>query len=614
MRRSSLVYAAFLVPAVLLVLGLVAYPLIYSFVISMHSGSTFNIENSEYVGFANYKAFFADPNALLYTRNSFIRGFGGVIPSYIIGFLAALALNRATRGMRGLQVVVLLPFVISGPIAINTWKLVFDPITGVPAALGLDWGNLFANEQTVWPTLLFMNAWGSFQFYSILLLAGLQRIPTEQYEAVEVDGGGRLAKFRNVTMPALLPISAAICVFHFMGSFQEFNLIYLATGGGPLNATQTLATYAYQLGFGGGFSVGLAAATTFIAAVIMALTIGIMGLVGWLVIRAVGVARVKARVTAVASKAGDSFDLLLAPVTRRRAFGSAKLRPKRNRVIPVAALAFAIFSSIPTLYLLSQSFDGRPPGPGTARIFPAEFTLDNWISVLTSDAIWRGTATAPALIRNFGNSVLLVIVVTTGSVLVASLGGYALARWRGSVGRLVVNGFSGLLLFVQMIPGMILIFPLYLMAAKFGLLNPAGLMIILIAGGLPMALLYFRVYFAGSSREIEEAAAIDGAGALRTFFTIVVPNAASAIAAIAAFSLIGTWNEFLLSLTLVQDPASRTFPPAIAQFMRGNEFMQNTPPGGIAVLLLIPIIISAVLLALMLKQFTTAMAGGGTKG
>lgn len=613
-------YVLFLVPAIVMVVGLVAYPLVNSFSISLHSGSTFNIDGAKFVGLDNYVHFFTDPAAGQITLNSFIRGIGGVLPSYVLGFFAALALNRATRGIGAIQVIVLIPFVISGPVAIGAWKLMLDPMTGIPAAMGLEISNLFSNEQLVWPTLLLMNMWGSFQFYTILLLAGLQRVPQELYEAAAVDGAGRWGRFRNVTLPALVPISAAVCLLHFMASFQDFTLVYIATGGGPLNATQTLATYSYQVGFAGGHNVGYASAITFISALYMVIAIVIAVLAGWASLRLVGLSRSRRLSRLLERSASSTHTGPIAAFTGRSRRTQPAREPVRKRArkrvgrrrlaIPTAALILALFSSIPTLFLLSRSLDAKAPGPGSTSVLPQEPTLGNWIDVLTNPTVWSGTATAPALVQNLLNSLIVVVAVTAMSITLAAFAGYALARWRS----IVSNVFTGLLIVTQMIPVIILIFPLYVMAAQFHLLNTAGQILATSTMFLPMAILFFRVYFAGMSREAEEAAAIDGAGPVRTFLTIVLPNASTAIGAMVAFALINSWNEFLFALTLVVDPAQRTFPPAINQFTTGFEFMSQTGPGGQAVYLLIPVAISAALIALTVKQFTTAVAGGGSKG
>ena len=170
---------------------------------------------------------------------------------------------------------------------------------------------------------------------------------------------------------------------------------------------------------------------------------------------------------------------------------------------------------------------------------------------------------------------------------------------------------------MQCVPPVILVFPLYMLLAQIGMLNTlTGLTLASAALSLPTAIIFFRVFFHALPREWEEAASIDGAGPLRTFWRIIVPNTRSAFGAMGAFTLIGTWNEYLLAATLVSDASRRTFPPALQQFA-ATAFQyadKDLTPGVQAVYLLIPVLTSALLLSLTLRHFTAAVQGGGTKG
>lgn len=607
-RHRRTVYTLFLIPSLIMVIALIAYPVVTAFINSMESGNTFNEATTHFVGFDNYAKFFADPAAFQIIVNSFIRAFGGVVPSYILGLVAALALNRVVRGRGVVQVLVLLPFVISGAVSIATWKLVFDPLTGIMPALGLGGVDLFTNTTWVWPTLLFMNAWGSFQFYSIIFLATLQRIPPELHEAAQVDGAGGFQRFRAVTMPALAGVSAAVCALHFLGSFQEFNLVYIATGGGPLNATQTMATYSYMVGFGGSYDLGYASAITYISAAMMALTLGIAVLIYLVIVRSrarLHVAKMR-RWLAMAA----AYTPSRTPSRRRSRSGARAPRWVRPVGRWIGVLVLILFSSFPVIFLLSRSFDAQAPEGGGIRLFPAQFTFQHWIDAFSSSALFVGTSSSPPLIQNLLNSVIVLVCVTAIALVVSLFGGYGLAR----VGARRGGVAAAVLLATQLIPSIILVFPIYIMAANFKLLNQAGLIIAVSIMFVPMATLFFQAYFRDIGPELEEAAAIDGAGPVRTFLSVIVPQARSAIGAMVAFMLISAWNEYMFALTLIIDANQQTFPPALANFTASYQFQSEAGPGGQAVYLLIPIILSAILLSFTLKSFTNAVAGGGTKG
>lgn len=606
-------YILFLVPSLVLVGGLMLYPIYSGIVISFHRSSTFSAAGAPFVGWHNYQLFFDNPSFGSLILHSYIRAIGGVVPSFLLGLGAALILNRRRRMGRGLQIATLLPFVMSAPVSIFMWLLLISPQYGIPQALGIQTGSLMVNTTTVWPTLLFINAWASYPLYTIVILAALQRIPQELHEAAAADGAGPLRRFWHITLPGIGVVALAVCTFHFMASFQDIALVFIATGGGPLNATQTVASLAYQTVFGAGFNMGYGAALSMISLALMFVTVAVAAGVGWLLWR--GYHRSKVwRLAAIGRRAAAA-----PPSTARllvRGFRPRRHLPDRwRRLIETAgACLVALFAIFPILFVVAQAFDGSPPGSGTVRLWPDQPTLRNfWTVVSDPDLYSSQSISKPPLAENLLNSIIVTASVTVIVLVLGSLAGYALARWTGWASRSISVGY----LIVQFVPAVILVFPLYSLLAKIGLLNSlTGLSLATAALSLPTAIIFFRVFFHALPREWEEAAAIDGAGPLRTFLRIITPNTRSAFGAMGAFTLIGTWNEFLIATTLVSDSSRRTFPPALQQFA-ATAFQyadKDLTPGVQAVYLLIPILSSALLLSLTLRHFTAAVQGGGTKG
>jgi ABC-type glycerol-3-phosphate transport system permease component len=280
----------------------------------------------------------------------------------------------------------------------------------------------------------------------------------------------------------------------------------------------------------------------------------------------------------------------------------------------VLAGLLGLFALVPILFVLVQSIDGSPPGSDAARLWPRQPTLHNFVAVFGNRDFYHSTSTTrPALALNFFNSLVVSVTVTVIVLVTGSLAGYALARWRGWTPNITTS----LLIVVQFVPQVILVFPLYGILARAHLLNSrTGLILATAAVSLPVAVLFFRVFFQGMSKDLEEAAKLDGAGSLRIFARIVAPNARPAFGAMGAFTLIGTWNEFVLALTLIQDPSRRTFPPALQQFtqLAFNYADAKNTPGVQAVYLLIPIATSVLLLSFTVRHFTAAVQGGGVKG
>lgn len=600
-RRQALPYIALLLPAAVLLAGLLLYPIVSSVLTSFTAANTHH-----FVGLDNYRRFFHDPQNTAIIGHTFIRGVGGVVPSYLIGLVAAVALHQRIRARTTLRVLVLVPFVISAPVGLNMWRLLLDPQTGVPVALGWHIGDLFANQSLVWPTLLAINAWASFQFYTIILLAALGRVPEELYEAAHSDGAGRWQRFRYVTMPGIAAVSGFAAIVHFMASFQEFNLVYITTGGGPLNATQTLATFAYARAFSD-YDSGYATTITTISMLVMMATLG------------VGFALVKAIVPAVRKLRRTGLWPHL-PERRRRPAAPRVRQPRRsgagrrdNPVLPyVGTVVVLLVSVLPILFILSRALDATPGGTQAVALIPRHWSLSNFQKVLSDPALWStNNLVVPPLAMNFVYSIAVALATTVLVLVVGMLGGYALSRWRSRWTR----AFLAVLVLLQLVPVIVLVFPLYDLLSRIHLLGSlAGLVLATSTIFLPLCTLLFKVFFDGIPRDIEESAAIDGAGTLRIFTQIVRPLSRPVMGAVAAYTLINTWNEYLLATTLISDPNKRTFPAALQQYMSSFSFKAQTTPGMQAVYLLIPIAAAIVLLALTQRHLSTAYQGGSLKG
>lgn len=107
----------------------------------------------------------------------------------------------------------------------------------------------FSNPDLALLTVIFINIWAGYPFFMVSLLAGLQGIPADLFEAAQVDGAGGVSRFFHITVPQLMPIIVAMAMLDFIWNMQQFPIVWLATGGGPLNATETIATYTYKLAF-----------------------------------------------------------------------------------------------------------------------------------------------------------------------------------------------------------------------------------------------------------------------------------------------------------------------------------------------------------------------------
>jgi multiple sugar transport system permease protein len=175
-----------------------------------------------------------------------------------LGLWLALLLNRNFKGKALTRAFILLPFIIPTVLSTFAWKWMFDPTFSV-----INW-TLFRlgliSSRINWlgdPTLamisvIIVNIWRGVPFYAISLLAGLQTINPELQDAAAIDGARPWQRFWYVTWPLLLPVTMVVVLFSVIQTFADFQLVYVLTGGGPANATQLFATYAYQVGVGTG--------------------------------------------------------------------------------------------------------------------------------------------------------------------------------------------------------------------------------------------------------------------------------------------------------------------------------------------------------------------------
>jgi ABC-type sugar transport system permease subunit len=277
-RRLGYVLVA---PVVILLLAVTAYPLAYNLWNSFHAVNL-SIAGSghPFAGVKNYTKMFGSSEWV----SALGRTAGFTAVSVLIETVAALALalmlHRHFRGRGFLRAAILVPWAVPTVVSATLWKTMFDPRAGfVDYMLGglhlpgahTTW---LAGIWTSWATILVADAWKNVPFMAIILLAGLQVIPSEVYEAARIDGATAWQSFRRMTLPLLKPALAVALIFRTLQAFLVFDVIYIMTGGGPGVSTQTLAFLNWQtflvgtdFGYGGAISVMLVVMSLAIAAV-----------------------------------------------------------------------------------------------------------------------------------------------------------------------------------------------------------------------------------------------------------------------------------------------------------------------------------------------------------
>jgi multiple sugar transport system permease protein len=245
-----------LLPTVVLLGLFIAYPFVEGVVLSVTDAKV-GIAG-KFVGLANFDKLWNDSIFRVAVRNTFVYTIVTTILKLALGLWLAMLLNRHFKGKALTRAFILLPFIIPTVLSTFAWKWMFDPTFSV-----INWTlyrlavihariNWLGDPDLAMISVIIVNVWRGVPFYAISLLAGLQTINPELQEAAAIDGARPWQRFWHVTWPLLLPVTMVVVLFSVIQTFADFQLVYVLTGGGPANATQLFATYAYQIGVGTG--------------------------------------------------------------------------------------------------------------------------------------------------------------------------------------------------------------------------------------------------------------------------------------------------------------------------------------------------------------------------
>lgn len=253
LRDRPLAYML-LLPSVMLIVLLVVIPFTQALVYSFTDKDTVAPDYA-FVGIDNYVSFFRQPDFPLAFRNSVVWTVGSVGFELILGLYISLTLQRAFR-FRGLaRVIVLFPYLIPTIVAVLIWRFMMHDLLGVVnyglLAIGLIKQPIlwFSSTDTAMMGVITVGVWKFFPFVVIALMGILQSIPNEVYEAARVDGANIFHEFWYITFPAILPVFLLTALLRTIWTWDKFDIIYLLTGGGPVNATETLPVFVYREAF-----------------------------------------------------------------------------------------------------------------------------------------------------------------------------------------------------------------------------------------------------------------------------------------------------------------------------------------------------------------------------
>ncbi len=251
--EAKLAYAL-LLPAVLLMVIFMVYPIIYVFVLSLFKADKLSrIKN--FAGFSLYIKLLSSRDTWVVIGRSLVWTFAAVAAKTVLGVVIALLLNVQYRGRKIARLLFIVPWASSIPISVMLWRWVLHSefgllnhtlkLTGImsnpPVWLG--------QRGTAFLSCLWVDVWIGTPFMALVFLAAMQAVPKTLYEAAEIDGASKIQKFRFVTLPGIAAILLIATLLSSLWTFNDFNVIYILTKGGPAGSTNILITYVYQNSF-----------------------------------------------------------------------------------------------------------------------------------------------------------------------------------------------------------------------------------------------------------------------------------------------------------------------------------------------------------------------------
>ncbi|MFF4803930.1 carbohydrate ABC transporter permease [Streptomyces sp. NPDC001351] len=255
-RRSRLTALAFVTPLLVYLAAFYVYPLYRNLDLSLrdYTVRSFVAGDAPFSGWDNFRKVLEDPTFGPAIRHTMIFTFVSIVFQYVIGLALAVFFNRHFRLAPTLRALFLIPWLLPLIVSASTWSWMFNSESGVVNYflhfVGVNPVGWLTSPDWALTSVIVANIWIGIPFNLVILYSGLQNIPAELYEAAALDGASAWQQFRRITFPLLRPVSAITLLLGLVYTLKVFDLIWIMTKGGPGDASSTLATWSYQLGFG----------------------------------------------------------------------------------------------------------------------------------------------------------------------------------------------------------------------------------------------------------------------------------------------------------------------------------------------------------------------------
>lgn len=253
-KKEFFIGYGFILPTLFLLGVIVLYPLIYTFFLSFFDTSLV-LPQPKFIGLQGYKKIVLSGVLWLIIKNSLIWTILVVIFQFLLGLASAILLNQNFVGRTFARGVVILPWVIPGVVAAMVWRLMYDPQLGIINKFLFDVGLLktyvtwLGKPNTALFAVIFSATWKGFPFSTIMYLAALQAVPSNLYEAAELDGANKWQRFISITVPQIMPVIRVTILLTWILTFNYFELVWVMTKGGPGKSSHIFPTYIYEIAF-----------------------------------------------------------------------------------------------------------------------------------------------------------------------------------------------------------------------------------------------------------------------------------------------------------------------------------------------------------------------------
>lgn len=606
------------IPAFLAVLGVMGYPWAYSAWLSLHNVNLMT-QRWTWVGLQNYRNLFDNQSFI----ESLIRTlwFSGLVVGggTILGLLIALVLNENFRGRGPMRSIVLLPWAIAPVVVGKIFTLVYSGQYGT--LNGLLYQFKIIDSYVPWLTestramvlVAIASIWQSAPLSALLLLAALQSLPQNLFNAAKIDGASAFQRFRKITLPWIKPMMLFVIILNTINALMTFDLIYVLTQGGPGESTTVLSWFGYVTFFNFG-RYGEGSAILYVLSLIsLVLAVVYFGLL----------TRSNRKLSAPdTSDAADAISTTTSDLREIAHTVRFEIKPSRISAntartlrkwgLYVAVALVAIWTLFPFYVMFNASLQptegilSKPPS-----WIPSPPTLDNYRAAIFGEQVESSGANvqAKAIILSMKNSAIVSIAVTLVCLLIGAPAGYAYARYHRFK---VLSATLWILILTRMIPSLTLAVPFFILFRRLELLDTKrGLVIALSSLILPLAIWIMRGYFETLPPNLEKAALVDGCSRFQAFRKIVVPVAVPGVVAAGIFCFLVAWNEFVFAILLTSTLNAQTLPTRVAQFVSDQRVYNPGLLFAAGTLAVIP----PVLITLGLQRFLLrGLLSGAIKG